>query len=805
MADAGSVTPALAVLGPNEWTVSGQSGPFGGAASLTPAAAAAAQAAFEADGSTTLNATAAASTNSASLQAVLATGGSMTLRRPGDIYINETLLIPSRTQLRLAAGANLRLAGTYGRTMLRNGNACTSGNLLIGACFVICADSETPSGTGTIRSIAAPARLFYTAPGDVEGAAVDVSGADQKYTLTSANGRQLYVSLARAFLNAGVSQSVKVVSACDGARVATWTRTTTTLTITETGHSRRAGDRLTVFGTSLSGLFRVLSVSGNTWTAADNRGAGSGSCRVYGSRDIEVSVDNGAIIDYARAGKTLLQSCDLHAVIFNSISSIQTPGFRVKEVTKYAFYATCVSGLRTFNFETLDTNSDGWHINGPANDCRIDGLIGCNQDNMAAFGNSDFAPFVINWNAEFGSGDVEDCSVENLKSENSHTDMLRLYSSGGKVFRNIIARGFTGTVDPTTPAVISIQTDTVTPVDGAAELNLDGLLIENISVRRSDGGEVRVFSDTSPAAATAGVRRNITMRDITLPDPMGDIANPIVTNRGIVGAIQLSGNYDNFILDGIRPRLTLTGGEAKWKGVVLDLAAGCVMRKATVQNVYFANDNTLLPSNNFSSIVKIEPSATVTDLTVKDCGTSEVNGTGTRTATVHQSGGTVGNINVHDVRNDNGDSFVRVGAGTCASVSVDKLTSNGGNIFAVTQGINIGSILIGSLVGQCNSVLNNSATAGTTKLRSAGLITASIVSGSGMFTGSYAAGFTLDANGTDLVINLDNASLSRAANVGNLLKARALIGTIPAGVLAVNDASGVANSWKAVHNMALVY
>lgn len=773
------------------------------ASPLTPAAAAAVQAGAI---SQAANDTSSASTASSVLQAALALGGDKNLSVNGVVFVSETTLIPSNTRLRLVSGTTLRLTGTYGRTMLRNGNACTSGNLTIGACFVICADAVTPSGTGNIRSIASPARLFYTAPGDSEGTAVDVSGADGKYTLTSANGQRLYVSVARSFLNAGVSQAVKVVSACDGAVSATWSRNTTTLTINEVGHNRRAGDAVTLFGATVAGLYYIDTVSGDTWSVADTRGAGSGSCAAFGSRNIEISVDNGALIDYDEANRSIVNQCnDTHAVIINSASVVSTPGFRLRSARKYAFYATHVADLTSSAFEVPVTKSDGWHVNGPCRGVRVNGVRGKADDNLTALGNSDFAPYVINWNNDFGSGDVINATIQNVFGANNKTELCRLYSTTGKVFRNIALSDFSGTVDSTTTSVIALSTDTGTPVENAVELNIDGLTVERIAVRRSDGGELYVFSDISTAAATVGKRKNVLLRDITLPDPMGDPSNPVTPGAGKNGAIRVAGNYDSLTIQRVRSRLNIANGFEEWKGTVFSTSNGANIRSLVIDDVKFANNNTLLPTSLFSAILRLEPSTTVLNATVQNVDLQEVNATGTKATIVYNNGGTLTNVAVRNVSNLDGDSIVRNSStGTTTNVTIENAYANNSSTFTVANdATNSMNINLYNIRGQFNSLFRTAAGGGTFTFRGAG-ITATIAAGAGMFNGTY-TGITLNVSGVEFVIDLANVALSRTVNKGNIVKTKAIAGTIPAGVLAVCDDSGAANSWKAVHNTTLVY
>lgn len=745
--------------------------------------------------------------DAANMQTALSYGGDVTLDADATVSISDTMLVPSNCRVRLVAGSVLQLFGTYGRTMLRNGNACTTGNLTIGAVFVICADSTTPSGTGQIRTVAAPLRLYYTAPGDTEGAAVDVSAADGKYTLVSSNGKSLYVSVARAYVNAPVTQAVKVVSSCDGARAATWSRNTTTLTVTEAGHSRRTGDCVTLFGATVAGLYFVDSVSGNTWSVPDTRGAGSGSCTVYGSRNIEIACDNGSYFDYDQANRSIVnQSCDAHALIFNSISTLSTPGLRVANSRKYSFYATACAGVTTYGMEAPKTASDGWHINGPARNVLLQGMSGQDGDNLTALGNSDFAPYVINWNADYGSGDVINATIENVRANNNHTELCRLYSTTGKVFRNIVVRNLTGTVDSTTSAITSIVTDTGTPVENAIEINIDGLTIERVDVRRSDGGEVRVFTDISAAAATVGKRKNVILRDITLPSPMGDGANPIVTGRGLIGAIAVAGNYDSLTIERVHARLNLANGFAEWKGTVFNVQNGAVIRSLKISDVKFANNNTLLPTAAFTSIVQTSAGTTITKLLISDVDMQEVNGTGTKAALLYVNQGTIVNAKLLSVANLDGDSIVRVGgSGALNNCTIDDAYANSGSTYLIASDSSANeNYCVNNIRGQFNSIFNMGAgVGGTRKFRGSGLF-ATFASGAGQFNGTFTS-ITLDVNGPEFVIDLANTALTRAANAGNVVKTKAIAGTIPAGVLAVCDASNAANSWKALHNTALVY
>lgn len=734
-------------------------------------------------------------------------GGSLNLTTPGTYLINDTVLLPSYVRMRIAAGVTLKLSGTYGRTMLRNGNACTTGNMLIGACFVICADTETTSGTGTIRSVSGPARLAYKAPGDTEGSLVDVSAADGKYTLISSNGQSIYVSVARGQLVASVTQNIKVISACDGARSATWSRNTTTLTITEAGHNRRVGDAVSLFGTSVIGVAFIESISGSTWTTSDTRGAGSGSCRVFGSRSIELSVDNGAWIDYDYSNHaTTLSSNDTHALIFNSITRLSTPGLRVINVRKYAFYATAFSDIITRDMELPDTQADGWHLNCPGKVAICNGLTGKDGDNLTALGGSDFAPYVINWTSEWCSngGDISDVTIDHVKC-NNHTEILRLYGSAGRIFRNIAVRDAYGVLDPTTVAAVAMIVDTVTPVESAADVSVDGLTIERIDLRRSDGGEVRVFSDIS-ALAGAGFRKNVVIRDITLPDPMGDSSNPISTGAGKVGAIAVAGLYDMLRVERVHSRLAFSTGYSKWKGTVVDVQAGAVIASLHIDDVRWDNDTSLLPTSTFSAVVKIEPSSTVTDLVVSRINIAERAGSPTnRAIVVYNNGGTSTAVTVRGVEFFDGDSIVRIASTATANptIVVDDVYANRGATLCVTHDV-AASVSVSNIRGVINGLMNSGAASGTSKLRGMNIV-ATLNAGLGAITAYGSGTHKIDANGVELVVDITNAIIDRTSNKGNIVKTKAAAGTIPAGVLAVCDDSGAANSWKAVHNTTLVF
>lgn len=440
---------------------------------------------------------------------------------PGGITsLNECLLIGSDTVIQAAPGAVINNGGAVNNTMLRTGNAeFSSAQNGIPGVWIYCADEVARSGTGTLRYTHATTSLAWQAPGEsFFGAEINIGSVVSAATTVmltipaATTGKALYVTVSPAALrNTNISRTVRL-EPVTGARSVTWTRDTTTRTVTEAGHGRRIGDFVILFGASACEIFGyITAVSSNTWTIADTAGAGSGSSRAYGVRDIRIYAP-GAKLDYQKGARTENNdSIRLFAIVLHAISDSEIDCPEVWNTYKYAYTLTgyknvTVHNARIFRTLSIDTtqNSDGLHLLGPGRIMNARNIRAQCGDNAFAIGTGDVHNYVAHVPA-YGDLSVEDSTVDGVYGENSETELVRLYTANSGWIRRTRIRNISGTVDPTTTAVVRVMTDTMsgTMVDAGAT-NVDGLEVDGCSARRSDGGEVRQVDLTG-----SGAMRNV--------------------------------------------------------------------------------------------------------------------------------------------------------------------------------------------------------------------------------------------------------------------------------------------------------
>ena len=93
------------------------------------------------------NSAAAASENAATIQGALSAGGLVQISTPGTYYINDTLVIPSNTELRLGAGVTLRMISGGNKSLLRNSSFIANRTAVTG----------NPTASGTTITVSATA------------------------------------------------------------------------------------------------------------------------------------------------------------------------------------------------------------------------------------------------------------------------------------------------------------------------------------------------------------------------------------------------------------------------------------------------------------------------------------------------------------------------------------------------------------------------------------------------------------------------------------------------------------------------
>lgn len=257
--------------------------------------------------------------NAAAIQRALRNGGFVTLTRPGNYAVGESLLWGSDTTFYIGAGVRIYNGGISARNILRSCNAAWSGldQHVLNCVTILCA-SPGQEGVGTVRYVYqsntpitytsvvygagtnmsnVAATLSYQAPGDsAAGPAQSIPAfPGGKMRLVSGNGVDcLWVSvgnggkagsqaaLAQTFLPAAnVTERVRIINEpiCNPKPV-TWTYATVggkpVITVFEPNHGRQPGDKIEMLkGSGLEGLFEVYNI-GNAVTYG-NTGAGNTS------------------------------------------------------------------------------------------------------------------------------------------------------------------------------------------------------------------------------------------------------------------------------------------------------------------------------------------------------------------------------------------------------------------------------------------------------------------------------------------------------------------------------------------------
>lgn len=464
---------------------------------------------------------------------------------PGGVTtLDECLLIGSNTVINAAAGASITNGGTVNNTMLRTGNAeFSSAQTGIPGVWIYCADEATAAGTGTLRYTHSGTTLAWQAPGESSfGSAVSIASVTNAATTAifaipaAASGKSIYVIVSPdASRTADLSRAVRL-EPVTGANAVTWTRDTTTRTVTEVGHGRRIGDFVILFSATACEIFGYISaVSADTWAIRDTAGAGSGSSRAYGVRDIRIYIP-GAKIDYQNGSRTdNNDSARRFSVVLHAISDSEIDAPEAWNSQKYAVLITgyknvTVHNLRVFRTDSTDTNqnSDGLHLLGPGRVMNARNIRAQCADNVFAIGTGDVYNYVAHVPA-YGNLSIEDTTVDGIYGENSETELVRIYTANAGWVRRTRIRNISGSVDAVTTAAVRVMTDTFSGqmIDSGAT-NVNGLEIDGCSVRRSDSGELRQIDLTG-----SGTMRNVRLFNVLWRPVGASVSENIRIDRSV--------------------------------------------------------------------------------------------------------------------------------------------------------------------------------------------------------------------------------------------------------------------------------
>lgn len=699
----------------------------------------------------------------------------------GDTTITKGISLGTAAKLNLN-GFTLSAGGLHNFNLITTSNAVWNGDTGLDGVALLCAD-EGQTGNGTLTRVAgSPATLTWAAAGDTAGAAVDVSGADGKYTLASNNGKRLYVVVVNSRLPASGAKSV-TVNATTGAKAMTWSRASNVLTITEVGHGRAGGDPVTLFGANVAGVFFIDRVTGvDTYVIGhDSRTNGSGAGSVFGVRDI--TYENG-VQDANYSGHTTTpNNFTTIGGVFHSVAGLKLRHLRGIDTQKYCFYLTHASGWDIENIE-FNSNSDGVHISSPARPGNIKNLRGKTNDNMLAYGVADYKEYVLHWPTEPGNHDCIGGSFEGIFAEECF-NTVRFYGSGTWYVGGITGKAIYGVV--TTPAGISIKGDSGV-VGASAQQNARDIHLEDISLRYNTGGAFQVL-----VCDMVGDVRGVSIDNF-------DVSEPPVAS----GSIQFNTPIKDVTISNPRSPGFFTAGVAReWSGS----SVVCLSNTATIETLRLRGFKRFKTSNGVTTnpyiVYNVNTANSITNLLLEDLDVEHVSTTGNRLCLVRNNGILKKFVLEHATLS--GAEIFRQPFASAQAGNVVELRdvhavkgANTGALYLVPiDGANPGEVRADGVTGDATELYrcgnNNVQNVNLRLSRIASAINPLAVPVTGPVFRAYAP---------DVAITL---SMLDRATPGQMCIARTALGTIPINTLAVNDGTGAANSWKAVHNTTLVY
>lgn len=713
------------------------------------------------------------------IQELIDTGTPVVLAN--DIALTKGISLGTGAKLNLN-GFIMSAAGLHNFNLITTSNAIWNGNTGLDGVALLCAD-EGQIGNGTLTRVAgSPATMTWAAAGDTAGPAVNVSGADGKYTLASNNGKQIYVVVVNSRLPASDAKSV-TVNATTGAKAMTWSRTSNVLTVVEAGHGRVAGDPVTLFGTNVAGCWFIDKVTdADTYVIRnDSRTNNSGSGTVFGVRDI--TYENG-IQDAGFSNHTTTPSnFTTMGAVFNSIGSLKLRKLRGLDTQKYCFHLTHAAGWEIDDISFL-SESDGVHVSSPARPGVIKKLRGTTNDNLLAFGVSDYKEYLLNYPTEPGIHHCDIGSFEDIYAEEAFNP-VRFYGAATWYVGNAIGKKIYGVT--TTTGAISIKGDTVV-VGAASAQNARNITLEDVSVRYREGtasevlgidmsGDVRGieingFDVTEPFAANGCITINKPIKDLTVSNPRS-------------------------------PGFFTAGVSREWSGASII----ALTNTATIETLRLRGLKRFKTENSVTAnpylVYNVNTANSIGNLLLEDIDVEHVSSSGGRLCLVRNNG--ILKKLVMEHVNASGAELLRQSVDTAQAGNVVELRdihalkgANTGALYLVAiDGSNPGEFRADGVTGDATELYrcgsNNVENVNLRMSRIASTINALNVPVTGPLFRAYAP---------DVPVTLSYLDRSTP---GQMCIAKTALGTIPINTLVVNDGSGAANSWKAVHNTALAY
>lgn len=698
-----------------------------------------------------------------------------------DIALTKGISLGTGAKLNLN-GFTMSAAGLHNFNLITTSNAVWNGDTGLDGVALLCAD-EGQNGDGTLTRVAgSPATITWAAAGDTAGVAVNVSGADGKYTLASANGKQIYIVVVNSRLPASGAKSV-TVNGTTGAKAIAWSRTSNVLTVVEAGHGRVAGDPVTLFGTNVAGCWFIDKVTdADTYVIRnDSRTNNSGSGTVFGVRDI--TYENG-IQDAGFSNHTTTpNNFTTIGAVFNSVGSPKIRNLRGLDNQKYCFLLTHASGWDIENLSFV-SESDGLHVSSPARPGVIKKLRGTTNDNLLAFGVSDYKEYLLNYPTEPGIHHCDIGAFEDIFAEECFNP-VRFYGAATWYVGNAIGKKIYGVT--TTSGAISIKGDTVV-VGAASAQNARNITLEDVAVRYREG----------TASEVLGIDMNGDVRGITIDG--FDVTEPFSSS----GCITLNKPVKDLTVSNPRsPGFFTAGVSREWSGASIV----ALTNTATIETLRLRGLKRFKTENSVATnpylVYNVNTANSIGNLLLEDIDVEHVSSSGSRLCLVRNNG--ILKKLVMEHVNASGAELFRQPVDTAQAGNVVELRdihalkgANTGVLYLVPiDGSNPGEFRADGVTGDATELYrcgsNNVENVNLRMSRIASTINALNVPVTGPVFRAYAP---------DVPITL---SFLDRATPGQMCIAKTALGTIPINSLVVNDGSGAANSWKAVHNIALAY
>lgn len=693
---------------------------------ISPATATALQALVSGAGTVSGSDAASAEFNRALLQAALDTAVRLNLVIPGDIWISDTLFLPEGATVFTGARTKLRMQGAFRKTLATTMNAHWTGDLAtpVGVAILGATDQPGQSGIGTVRFAITPQRLFYTAPGDTEGASVDVSASASdplaaiRYELVSANGRRLYVTVAPNYLPGSAGSGSVRVHSNTGWRSVTWTRDTTTCTVTfPAAHGRSSGDAIGLGGGLGPGQAFIRQVTGDTtFTFDDTRGASSGTAAIMSRGPATFSGtgewDYGITAGVSASG-TIRGINDAHAVFAVCANRFSWNDTLIRNPKKYGIYAQ-VTNHFTCDFPFYaDVPVTGYAVNyAYGNSTAAIQLEGCNNnsiiratgkstDTLMGLVSSEYPTQALFLPQSFGLLNTKNTIINNPVGEDCYLDIVRLAGAVGCTFINtMIDRPYARVVSNTSRALVSAFCDyaLVGNTNTAGECVIEGLTIRGATYDVDD--PTSASSCRAIRLKPAGTRASSGI----VIDGLG-LGSALNTSAG--GAIELVGESSGAVgLPGLITDVTITNTynreQNTWQGFLCTPVGTITIESLNIsRNTLAIKNDAVAGRTTWTSglLLLNDANITINNILMQGNYVNDVSAGGTKAyGALRQVLGTINQATIDNSTAKNCNSMFSVDGGNTDS----KWTYTGGSLLGSTTyggsfGISVDEVRFGGI------------------------------------------------------------------------------------------------------------